>query len=451
MAYNPTDIYFSDNITDSSRILFKNGASQFNRTFTFNCTMEIFAGFTVDREYLLVSYGTDSGANHDSIYITYHINSSNIITFKVYEYKATTSTYNIITVGDTLTFALETKYFIYFSIDLQTNPDTCFHYFRQFNQTALNGFTTGLDNLNSFGVDFGGIGCINGITTTFYVLNGITVYNLAYCSLNYIQIYDNHDPTILIIDAIYTLSLNANLSATNYLFIPATGAQYFWPISSAGGAFATSTLHLGLQIDARGKTPTTLTNSAQTPETVCYSFSAGTTPIYNTLPQYAVNTSTILIQPSCLDESTTVLTIDGYKLISEIKIGNIIISAEGYKCKVINNIMHKIKKNQSDLYIIPKDSISKNWPPEDVLLSSCHKFLYKDNVFMLPWDYASKNNLCRQYHEKECVTYYHLQLDDLTQDLVINGGFVVEGYLNYEPTEKYYIINSDNTYTKCYF
>ncbi len=88
MAYNPTDIYFSDNITDSSRILFKNGASQFNRTFTFNCTMEIFAGFTVDREYLLVSYGTDSGANHDSIYITYHINSSNIITFKVYEYKA---------------------------------------------------------------------------------------------------------------------------------------------------------------------------------------------------------------------------------------------------------------------------------------------------------------------------------------------------------------------------
>ncbi len=49
MAYNPTDIYFSDNIIDSSRILFKNGASQFNRTFTFNCTMEIFAGFTVDR------------------------------------------------------------------------------------------------------------------------------------------------------------------------------------------------------------------------------------------------------------------------------------------------------------------------------------------------------------------------------------------------------------------
>lgn len=451
-TYNPLFIYFSDNNTDSSRIIFKNSNSQFAATFTFNCVIEIDSGFVVDREYLLVSYGTDSGTNHDSIYITYHVNSLNSIIFKIYEYKASSAVYNVVTIADTLTYTSGGKYFVYFSIDLQTNPDTCYYYFRPLTPTSvsLKGFTGGLDNLNNFGVDFGGIGCINGITTTTYVLNGVTVYNLAKCGINFIQVYENHDPTVSIIDAIYNLSYNANASASNVLFTPASGAQYFWHISNAGGTFGASTLHLGLQIDARGKTPVTLTNSANNPETVCYSYSSGTTPVYNQLPVFAVNTSTITTQASCLDESTRVLTPDGYKLISEIKNGDIVISAEGRKCKVINNIIYKTIKNQSDLYIIPKDSISINWPPEDVLLSACHKFLYKDNVFMLPWDYATKNNLCRIYNEKEFVTFYHLHLDDLTQDLVINGGFVVEGYLNYEPTEKYYIINSDNTYTKCY-
>jgi hypothetical protein len=450
MAYNPLFIFFSHNATDSSCILFKNSNPQFSDTFTFNCVFEILAGFVVGREYLLVSYGTDSGPNHDSIYITYNVNISNTITFKIYEYKATPSTYNVITIVNTLTYTNGGKYFIYFSIDLQPASDTCFHYFRTLGSTSVSGFTTGLDNLKNFGVDFGGIGCINGITANSTILNGTTVYNLENSCLNFIQIYDNHDSTISRIDAIYTLSFNANASASNLLFTP-TGNQYFWHVSNAGGALAGSPLHLGIQIDARGKTPTTLTNSAHNPEQLCVSYTGGTTPTYGLLPVFAVNTSTITIQASCLDESTTILTPYGYKLISEIKIGDIIISAEGHKCKVINNIIHKTTKNYADLYIIPKDSISINWPPEDILLSSCHKFLYKDNIFMLPWDYASKNNLCRKYHEKELVTYHHLQLDDLTQDLVINGGFVVEGYLNYEPTEKYYIINDDKTFTKRYF
>ncbi len=445
MSYDPTDIYFSDNPTDSSRIVFKNVGSQMQKTITFNCVFSIWAGFTVDREYLLFNYGDASAS---AIYITYNINASNIITFKVYENNG--GTFTIVTIGQTLTYSAVGglhRYFVYFSFNVQPNPDVCFYYLREFGNASHSGLTGSLPNLTGFPNNTGGIGCVNGSVATSYTIGGITVYPLAYCSVNFMQIYDGHETSTTVIDAIYTLSVNANTAAINNLFTPASGAAFFWPINTQNAVYGAN-LDLGLQIDARGKTINTLTNSAHNPETAANTYTAGNQN-YNNLPAFGVNTSTSTASIACLEESTRILTINGYKLISELTNKDKIISAEGIECNIINIYIYKTTKyNEEKLYIIPKDSIRENWPPEDVLLSACHKFLLEDNIFVLPWYYAGKNPLVRHYHEKEFITYYHIQLDDLTQDLVINGGFIVEGYLNYEPTEKYYIINNDGTYKK---
>ncbi len=128
----------------------------------------------------------------------------------------------------------------------------------------------------------------------------------------------------------------------------------------------------------------------------------------------------------CLLDDTLILTPMGYIKINKLKIGDNIITSN-LKIKKIKNIKKYEFNNNPRInpYIIPKDYFGKNIPSKDTRLSKGHNILV-NNKWITP---AKNYHVFKQDNKLEKFTYYHIELDDyLTDNLVINGGLIVESY-----------------------
>ncbi len=128
----------------------------------------------------------------------------------------------------------------------------------------------------------------------------------------------------------------------------------------------------------------------------------------------------------CLGENTKVLTSQGYKLISNITKDDHVITSDMRIVKIKKIIKDVLEPSiRTYAYLIPKYSISKNYPPEDIELSTDHLIKFKD-TWIHPQD--KKYNFKRLI-TNDPITYYHIELENYESDhLVINGGAIVESY-----------------------
>ena len=163
----------------------------------------------------------------------------------------------------------------------------------------------------------------------------------------------------------------------------------------------------------------------------------------------------------CLVSDTKVLTPNGYIKISELKINDLIITSEN-KIVPIKDIFITIVNgsNKTYPYIIEKGSISKmfppirsllsrnsiikyknnrpkklllsktpvikykNYPPERTLLSAGHLIKYENY-----WIHPQISRKFPQDKSYEKITYYHIETPNYkTDNLIINGGLIVESY-----------------------
>jgi hypothetical protein len=128
---------------------------------------------------------------------------------------------------------------------------------------------------------------------------------------------------------------------------------------------------------------------------------------------------------SCLTETTNILTPNGYINITKLNIDDLIITDDNRTVPII--LIKKntqLLKNSEYPYVILKNTIDSEYPPEDISLSKFHLIKYK-NKWIKPQDveYAFQDK------SKNYITYYHIQLPNfITDNLVINGGCVVESY-----------------------
>lgn len=150
--------------------------------------------------------------------------------------------------------------------------------------------------------------------------------------------------------------------------------------------------------------------------------------IYNTgsynITEYTITINSPEINP-CLTEDTIVLTPSGYKLISKLSKNSPVVVSDGRIVK-ITNIYRNIVDGNKHTYpcIIPKNSISNNYPPYEFNISQNHLIKYK-HFWVLPKEYFELNT------SKTKIVYYHIQLPNyITDNLVINNGVIVESYNN---------------------
>ena len=125
----------------------------------------------------------------------------------------------------------------------------------------------------------------------------------------------------------------------------------------------------------------------------------------------------------CLLEDTMVLTPGGYINIKELKENDKVITSNNRIVK-ITQIFKTIARGNGDTYpcIIPKNGISKNYPPSDLKISQNHLIRYYDK-WICPIDFFKQDT------SYNIIKYYHIKLENyLTDDLIINDGVVVESY-----------------------
>ncbi len=131
----------------------------------------------------------------------------------------------------------------------------------------------------------------------------------------------------------------------------------------------------------------------------------------------------------CLTPDTRVLTPYGYKLITELKVNDDVITSDFRRVKITNVLITRhVPDTRTYPYLIPKNSIGKNYPPSDIKVSGGHLVKFGNK-----WIHPEKSKLFNQIITENTIIYYHLQLENYeTDNLVINDGAVVESYCDTE-------------------
>jgi hypothetical protein len=144
---------------------------------------------------------------------------------------------------------------------------------------------------------------------------------------------------------------------------------------------------------------------------------------------YNITTFTLTVESSgpipCLTEDTTILTPSGYINVKELNKGDYVITSNNKKQKIKNIFYTKVSGNDYTYpYIIPKDSISDNYPIKDTKISGCHLILYGNK-----WIHPSMSRKFKQCNKNKVIKYYHIELGNYeTEHLLINDGLIVESF-----------------------
>jgi autotransporter-associated beta strand protein len=138
----------------------------------------------------------------------------------------------------------------------------------------------------------------------------------------------------------------------------------------------------------------------------------------------------------CLTPETIVLTQNGYVSITTLNKGDYITTDDNRQVQIKEIYLRKFKANKiTNPYIIPKNSIDYNYPPEELKLSGGHLIKYQ-NYWVLP----RLAGVFKQDTSKDIITYYHIKLENYKTDhLVINGGAVVESLTSNNDARTYSI------------
>ena len=131
----------------------------------------------------------------------------------------------------------------------------------------------------------------------------------------------------------------------------------------------------------------------------------------------------------CLLKGTSVLTSDGYKLIETLNNDDIIITDDNryLPIKRIQKLIINPNKHPDLIpYKINKNSIEENYPSEDTYMSGYHMIKYGNN-----WVQPNKCPKFKKDKSIKEIVYYHIELENFkTDNLIVNGGLVVESLGN---------------------
>lgn len=125
----------------------------------------------------------------------------------------------------------------------------------------------------------------------------------------------------------------------------------------------------------------------------------------------------------CLLKGTKILTESGYKLIDDLTLDDILITADGRKINIVEILVNPIyaKEHQAP-YIVRKGHYNAI---EDLYISPKHCILIDNNRFVE----ADKLNLEKSDMKDEVIIYYHIKTTDYFKDVIMANGVPVETYI----------------------
>ena len=135
----------------------------------------------------------------------------------------------------------------------------------------------------------------------------------------------------------------------------------------------------------------------------------------------------------CFQKGTRILTPEGYKQVEELEMGDLVTSTKNIKSSIPIKAIVKFIGNKEDgaLYCLPKDSLKKGKPLNDLYMSADHA--YKHNGVWKHMKCASAtefpNSRTKKYTyvtDVDNIEYYHLVIEDYFAHTIVAEGVEVE-------------------------
>ena len=154
---------------------------------------------------------------------------------------------------------------------------------------------------------------------------------------------------------------------------------------------------------------------------------------YNIVLGGALGTPVQLAETICFHRGTHILTPEGYKSVELFQAGDLITTTKNIKASIPIKDMVKFigRKEDGALYCLPKDSLKKGKPLNDLYMSGDHA--YKHNGIWKHMKCASPDGFphsrTKKYtHEtdEEDIEYYHIVIDDYFAHTIVAEGVEVE-------------------------
>ncbi len=135
----------------------------------------------------------------------------------------------------------------------------------------------------------------------------------------------------------------------------------------------------------------------------------------------------------CLVKNTPVSTPNGWINVENLRTGDLILTKEGRRVQVKIIRYETELKNDTYPMLIPKHSITPNYPPKDFIISQKHP-IYFDNKWIIPIRCMHKYGFkmletheIQHLMENNKIIYYHVATDDYVNDtIVIAHGTIVD-------------------------
>jgi hypothetical protein len=132
---------------------------------------------------------------------------------------------------------------------------------------------------------------------------------------------------------------------------------------------------------------------------------------------------------SCFVAASNLLTSTGYKSAKDIKTGDLLMTADGRQVP-IKAFTFTVKTDKTSApYFIPKNSLARNVPANDLRLSPWHAICLGNGLWQKPQSAAELNpGSVTQYDIGKDVQYYHFEATNYFTDNFICEGTVVESF-----------------------
>jgi hypothetical protein len=149
---------------------------------------------------------------------------------------------------------------------------------------------------------------------------------------------------------------------------------------------------------------------------------------------------------SCFVAGSLILTPTGYKKVEDFKNGDLIKTPDNRSVPVkinITNVNNTTIENAP--YLIPKGSLRKNIPANDLRLSPNHAIRISQGFWVIPRLAKDMFKQIKQYDVGKPITYYHLETPNFYKDHLVCNGTIVESFsgkqMNSVKQELYYQSN----------
>jgi len=119
---------------------------------------------------------------------------------------------------------------------------------------------------------------------------------------------------------------------------------------------------------------------------------------------------------SCFDEHAVVLTVDGYKSVKELKVGDKLVT---YKKHTTTILEIGVFNHTGDICIIKKNRYGLNKPFKNIIITPDHKYKV-NNKSKYPRD------KCRILKANEPIKLYHIRTTDYHTDYIMVNGLALE-------------------------